>query len=440
MSSLLIHGGRVIDPASGFDQTADVLIANGRIAAMDTQPGKLTAGDAEQSVDAEGCIVAPGLIDIHVHLREPDETAQHEETIASGGAAAINGGFTTVCCMPNTRPPLDTPDLVKFVHDQARAADQCRVFTVACATEGRKGRKTAPIAELADAGAVGFSDDGDVVDEAAIMAEVLRQCKAADRCVMQHCQEMSLTRGATMNAGPVAVRLGQIGWPAVAEELIIERDVRLNREIGCKYHAQHLSSGGSVEILRAAQKSGQPVTGEVSPHHLLLTDEACEQVGPMAKMNPPLRTQRDIQQLKEAVAEGIITVLGTDHAPHPLASKRVDMAAASFGIVGLDCALPLYIEALIGDGVIDWPTMLAMMTINPARLVGLDQQGLGTLRVGGPADVTVVDPELQWNIEVSEFASNARNCPFQGWEVAGRAILVVVDGRLKLSRIEQRVR
>lgn len=439
MSSLLIHGGRIIDPASGLDQTGDVLIKDDQIAAIETKSGVLKPDAANHTINAEGCIVSPGLIDIHVHLREPDETGKHDETITSGAAAAINGGFTTVCCMPNTRPPLDTPDLVRFVHDQAAKASQARVFAVACATAGRKGVKPAPIASMADAGAVGFSDDGDVVDEAAVMAEVLRLCKSVDRCFMQHCQELTLTRGASMNAGPVAVRMNQIGWPAVAEELIIERDVRLNREIGCRYHAQHLSSGGSVEILKRAQRAGQPVTGEVSPHHLLLTDEACEQVGPMAKMNPPLRTSRDIEQLKAAVAEGIITVLGTDHAPHPMATKQVDMAAASFGIIGLDCALPLYVEALIADQVIDWPAMLAMMTINPARLVGLDQIGLGSLAISGPADVTVIDPNLRWTIDAERFASKARNCPFDGWKVRSRAVAVVVGGKVKLSRVSERM-
>lgn len=440
MPSLLIRNGRIIDPASALDQVGDLLVVDERIAALEATPGALSPSDADQVIDAEGCIVAPGLLDIHVHLREPDEPGHHEETIASGSAAAINGGFTTICCMPNTRPPLDTPDQVRFVHDRAAVANQARVFTVACATEGRKGLKAAPIAAMADAGAVGFSDDGDVVDEAAVMADVLRLCKSVDRCFMQHCQELTLTRGASMNAGPVAVRMNQIGWPAVAEELIIERDVRLNREIGCRYHAQHLSSGGSVEIIQRAQRAGQPVTGEVSPHHLLLTDDACEQVGPMAKMNPPLRTGRDINQLKEAVAAGVITILATDHAPHPMATKQVDMAAASFGIVGLDCALALYAEALIADGVLDWPAMLAMMTINPARLVGLDQQGLGQLAVGGPADVTIIDPGLRWTIDVDQFASKGRNCPFHGWEVTGRAIGVIAGGELRLSRAAERVR
>lgn len=439
MSSLLIQGGRVIDPASGFDQTADVLVVDGRIAAIESKPGVLAGEAVAQCIDAEGCIVSPGLIDVHVHLREPDETGHHEETIASGAAAAINGGFTTICCMPNTRPALDSAELIQRVQERAAQADEARVFVVGCATEGRAGERPAAIRAMAEAGAVGFSDDGDVVESAAVMADVLRLCKEVDRCFMQHCQEVTLTRGASMNAGPVAERMKQIGWPAVAEEIIIERDVRLNRDIGCRYHAQHLSSGGSVEILQRAQQQGQPVTGEVSPHHLLLTDEVCEELGPMAKMNPPLRGRGDIDQLKEAVAQGIITVLATDHAPHPLGSKQVDMAAASFGIVGLDCALPLYAAALIGDGVLNWPEMLAMMTIHPARLVGLDRVGLGQLKVGGPGDVTVIDPELGWTIDAARFASTGRNCPFDGWNVTGRAVAVVINGAIRLLRESERV-
>jgi dihydroorotase len=439
MDSILITAGRIIDPASQLDAVGDVLIVNDTIKAIETSPGKLSPNDAARCIDAEGCIVTPGLIDIHVHLREPDETGQHEETIATGSAAAIAGGFTTVCCMPNTRPALDDPNVIQRVQHQATKANQARVFAVGCGTMGRKGTQPAPIAALADAGAIAISDDGDVIADAAMMVEVLRQCAAADRCFMQHCQELTLTRGASMNAGPVAQRLGQIGWPAVAEELIIERDIRLNRDIGCHYHAQHLSSGESAAIIRRAQAEGQPITGEVSPHHLLLTDESCETYGTMAKMNPPLRTQRDIDQLKQAVAEGIITILGTDHAPHPLATKQVDLAKASFGIVGLECALPLYVKALIDDGVVDWPTMVRMMTIAPANLVGLDRRGLGMLRVGGPADVTILDPNMAWTINSADFASQGRNCPFDGWDVRTRAVAVLVNGQIKLQRSPERV-
>jgi dihydroorotase len=436
---ILIRGGRVIDPSSGFDQTADVVIDGGIVRQIATTPlneGKRSSRDV-QLIDAEGCIVCPGLIDIHVHFREPYPA--HRETIATGAASAINGGFTTVCCMPNTNPPLDCAALVEFIRFKAEHADQARVLAVGAASRGRKGEDLADIATMARAGAVGFSDDGDCVADAGLMVKVLQTVRAHDSCFMQHCQEPSLTRGGVMNAGALATKLGLIGWPAVAEEIIIERDIRLNREIGCRYHAQHVSSGGSVEIIRRARLAKQPVTGEVTPHHLLLTEDACDGYNTQAKMNPPLRTRRDIDQLKEGVADGTITILATDHAPHPPESKVTDFASASFGIIGLDCALPLYIKALLEDGVLDWPAMLAMMTSNPAKLLGLDRQGLGTLHVGGPADVTIIDPALQWAIDVDEFASVGRNCPFDGWNVTGRAVAAIVGGKLRLARVVERI-
>ena len=435
--TILIRGGRVIDPASGFDQTADVLVQNGIVRSISARAMNLNPDSETRVIDAEGCIVSPGLVDIHVHFREPHPT--HRETIASGAASAINGGFTTVCCMPNTNPPLDSAALVEFIHHKASLANKGRVYVVGCATKGRKGEELAEIGSLAKAGAVAFSDDGEVVADAGVMHKVLRTVETHDCVFMQHCQEPSLTRGGVMNAGPLATKLGLGGWPSVAEEIIIERDIRLNRDVGCRYHAQHVSSGGSVEIIRAARNRGEPVSGEVSPHHLLLTEDACDGYDTNAKMNPPLRTQQDIDQLKKAVADGTITVLATDHAPHLPETKNTDFSGASFGIIGLDCALPLYAKAIIEDGVLDWPAMLAMMTINPARLTRLDQLGIGRLAVGLAADITVIDPDLPWTIDPESFASVGRNCPFAGWEVQGRAVAVLVGGELKLSRITARV-
>lgn len=433
---LLIRGGHLIDPAHGLDQPGDLLIEGARIVGIETEPGRFGSKDADRTIDAEGLFVTPGLLDIHVHLREPGP--QHEETIATGTDAAIAGGFTTVCCMPNTTPALDSPELVDQVRTRAIEAGRARVFSVACATVDRKGRDLTDVGALARAGAVGISDDGDVVADAGVMERALRAARANDLCFMQHCQDPEQTRGAAMNDGPVCQRLGLIGWPKVAEESIIERDIALNRTIGARYHAQHLSSGESAAIIRRARAEGVIVTGEVSPHHLLLTDEACESLGPMAKMNPPLRTDADIAQLKEAVADGTITVLATDHAPHPLRTKTVPFAEASFGIVGLECALPLYIRALIHDNVIDWARLIAMMTIEPARLVGLDEKGLGQFRIGGPADVTLIDPAERWAIDMNAFRSTGRNCPFHDWEVTGRAVGVIVDGELNLNRLHER--
>lgn len=439
---ILIRGGRVIDPISGRDETADVLIANGQIARI----GRVSPAEAQSvvtnkervmEVDAEGCLVTPGLIDPHVHLREPGQ--EHKETILSGAAAAVAGGFTTVACMPNTQPALDSPATLIFIRERAKEAAAARVVPVAAATIGRQGEQLAPYRSLVAGGAVGFTDDGDGIADANIMRRILLGVKEVDRPFMQHCQEPSLTTGAVMNAGAMATRLGLIGWPAVAEEVMLERDIRLNREIGARYHAQHLSSGESAAILRRARKENQPVSGEVAPHHLLLTDEACADYNTQAKMNPPLRTERDITLLKEAVADGTITILATDHAPHTADEKARDFASAPFGIIGLECALALYARALVDDGVIDWPRLIAMMTLEPARLIGLDLVGLGQLREAGPADVTVIDPEMKWTIQPESFASLSRNCPFAGWSVTGRSILTVVDGIARHDRSAERI-
>ncbi|MCZ6836065.1 MAG: dihydroorotase [Planctomycetota bacterium] len=442
MADLIITGGRVIDPARGFDETADVLISEGRVKSIETRPGGLpretTMSSDTKTIDAEGCIVAPGLLDIHVHFREPSTT--HEETIATGSASALNGGFTTVCCMPNTTPPLDSAEMIQLIRHKSNEAKGARVFPVGCATIGRQGNYPAPIEAMTKAGAIGFTDDGDPVDDSGVLAKVFTLLKKANRVFMQHCQDPSLTKGASMNAGPIATKLGLTGWPRVAEEQMLERDILLNQSIGARYHAQHLSSGGSVEILRRGRQANQPVSGEVSPHHLLLTEEACDGYDTQAKMNPPLRSKRDIDQLKEAVAQGVITVLATDHAPHPAVAKNTDFESAAFGIVGVECALPLYIKALIDDNVLDWPELLRLMTINPAQIAGLDIMGLGSLAEGGPADITIIDPDLEWTIDINSFVSKGLNCPFDGWNVKGRSIATIVEGEVRHSRSQERLR
>jgi len=428
MTSTLLRAGRVICPASRLDATADVLLADGRIAAISQKRGELTAAGAEV-IDCDGLMVVPGLIDPHVHLREPG--GEHKETIATGVAAAIAGGFTSVCCMPNTTPCLDSGPLVEFVRLRAREAGQARVFVAGAATVGRAGEQLAPMAAMKHAGAVAFTDDGDGIANAQVMVRVLQMTKAVGCPFMQHCQEPALTQGAAMNAGPLQAKLGLGAWPAIAEELMLERDVMLNRAIGARYHAQHLSCAGSAEIIRRARAAGQPVSGEASPHHLLLTDDACDNYNTMAKMNPPLRTAADVQALRQAVADGTIDVLATDHAPHSDAEKARDFAGAPFGIIGLEHALPLYREALVDSGAIAWPRLIALLTIQPARLLGLDAMGLGTLRVGAPGDVTVIDPEARWTVDPDAGRSKSRNTPFAGHALRGRAVHVFVDGAAK---------
>jgi dihydroorotase len=337
--------------------------------------------------------------------------------------------------MPNTTPALDTPEMVGFVTHRARETAACRIFTVAAATRGRRGEELAEIALMAKVGAVGFSDDGDCVASAGMMARVLSAVRATGLAFMQHCQEPTLTRGASMHAGEVATRLGLTGWPRVAEEIIIERDIRLNGTIGCRYHIQHISSGGSVEIVRRARAEGQPVSAEAAPHHLLLTHEACDGYNTAAKMNPPLRDAGDVKAIREGVADGTITVLATDHAPHTDHEKALPFEEAPFGIIGLETALPLYAEALVHTGLIDWPRLIALMTIEPSRLCGLEARGLGMLKVGGPADVTVIDPDAAWTIRASESKSRSRNTPFDGRRVRGRAAATIVGGEVRHETI-----
>ncbi|MBL9142013.1 MAG: dihydroorotase [Phycisphaerae bacterium] len=424
MPSTLLRGGRVLCSASKFDATADVLLKDGRVASINATPG--SGGGADQTMDCAGLLVCPGLIDPHVHLREPG--GEHKETIHSGTEAAVAGGFTSVCCMPNTKPCLDSAPLVEFVRMRAREARMARVFVTGAATVERKGEQLAPLAAMKAAGAVAFSDDGDGIESAQTMLRVLQMCKSVGAPFMQHCQEPSLTRGAAMNSGPLQARLGLGSWPAVAEELMLMRDIMLNHAVGARYHAQHVSTAGSVEIIRRARADGQPVSGEASPHHLLLTDEACDGYNTDAKMNPPLRTQRDVDALRQGVADGTINVLATDHAPHTEAEKAKDFANAPFGIVGLEAALPLYAKALVESGAIGWPRLIELMTLEPARLLGIDAQGFGALKVGGPGDVTVIDPSAEWTIDRRATKSKSTNTPFDGWKVRGRAMAVFVRG------------
>lgn len=420
MPSLLIQNGTVLDPSRNFEQRADLLVRDGKIVAIGHH-----LGHADRIIDAAGCYVTPGLIDIHVHLREPGD--EEEETIASGAAAAVAGGFTTICCMPNTKPALDNEAQVEFVLRESERVGLANVYPVGAITKERAGRELAEIGSMHQRGAIAFSDDGVGVADASVMRKALQYAKMFDTVLMQHCEEPTLSGGA-MHAGMVSTILGMPAIPAEAEQLMIARDLLLNRAIGCRYHVQHISTAGSVELIRQAKQTGRPVTAEVSPHHLLLTDENCRTFDTNYKMNPPLRSAADVEACVAAVRDGLIDCLATDHAPHLAEEKELEFQSAPFGIIGLECALPLYVKALIEPGHIDWPRLIDLMSTRPARIVQLNK---GTLQEGADADITVIDPALRWTIDMEQFAGKSRNCPFHGWSVTGRAIATIVGGQVK---------
>jgi dihydroorotase len=424
MASILIHNGTIVDPAQKLQRKADLLLRDGKVATIGTNLGK-----ADETIDARDCLVTAGLIDIHVHFREPGD--EEEETIASGAATAVAGGFTTVCCMPNTKPPLDNEAQVEFVLQESQHVGLANVFPIGAITKGREGKELAEIGSMHKRGAVAFSDDGVGVGDPSVMRKALQYARMFDTVLMQHCEEPTLSGGA-MHAGVVSTALGLPGVPAEAEQLMIARDLLLNRTIGCRYHVQHISTAWSVELVRRAKRDGHAVTAEVAPHHLLLTDEACRTYDTNYKMNPPLRTAADVRACIEGVVDCTIDCLATDHAPHLAEEKELEFQNAPNGIIGLEGALALYAKALIEPGHIDWMRLIELMTIAGARIVKLDDRK-GTLREGADADVTIIDPKMKWTIDAEQFASKSRNCPFHGWDVTGRATHTIVGGKVKWS-------
>ena len=383
-----------------------------------------------QVLDARGMLVTPGLIDIHVHFREPGQEVK--ETVATGARAAVAGGFTTVCCMPNTTPALDTDTQIEFVYTKAREAALCLVLPIGAITKGRKGEELAEMALMHAAGAAGFSDDGVGVGSAAVMTKALQYVKMIGSVLTQHCEEPSLS-GGPMNAGATAVKLGLGGLPAAAEELMIARDLLLNQRIGARYHVQHISTAGAVELVRRAKKSGdENVTAEVTPHHLLLTDEACGTLNggydTQTKMNPPLRSKADVAACIAGVVDGTIDCLATDHAPHTREEKELEFDKAPFGIVGLETALGLYVKALVEPGHLTWMQLLDKMTAAPARVMRL--KGKGNLQAGSAAEVTVIDPKAIWKVEGERFYSRSSNMPFEGWELPAKVRWTIAGGRV----------
>jgi dihydroorotase len=422
---ILIKNGRLIDPANAVDRVTDVLIEGDRVSHI----GPVSACDA-YVINAAGKIVSPGLIDLHVHFREPGD--EEEETIASGSAAAVAGGFTSVVCMPNTSPAVDEATAVEFVHRMGRQAHKTYIYVMGAITKERKGKELAEIGLMSQAGAIGFTDDGCGVQDASMMLRAMKYVSMFDRVICQHCQDDTLAGNGVMNAGYCSTVLGLPGIDPLAEEMMLWRDVQLVRKCRCRYHVQHISTAGSVKIIREAKEMKLPVSCEASPHHLLLTEDMVCNYDTNYKVNPPLRTQADIESLRQAIKDGLIDALATDHAPHLRSEKELEFLAAPFGIASLECALPLYIKALIEPGIIDWPAMLAMLTHRPAKVLDVEK---GRLGMGDRADVTLIDPNAEWTIDAEKFVSKSRNCPYHGWTVKGKVITTIVAGEIRYSAV-----
>jgi dihydroorotase len=451
MNSLLLTGGRVVDPANGRDEIGDVLMLDGKIAAIGPEAAKRSPADV-QRLKVAGLVVCPGLIDLHVHFREPGQTAK--ETIATGSAAAARGGFTSVVCMPNTAPAIDSSATVALVHERAEQAGLVNVYVAGAITKGIAGEELSQIGSLHKAGVVAITDDGHCIQNNDMMRRALEYSRMFDLPVMDHCQDYSLVTDGVMHEGYWSTLLGLRGWPAAGEEMIVARNILLAEKTGCRIHCQHLSAEGSVRLLREARKRGLPVSGEACPHHFTLTDAAVagsekfwaadgkavfgyEQMRTALpewpsyhthfKMNPPLRSAADRAAILEGLADGTIEILSSDHAPHCNYEKEVEFDFAPFGITGLETELALSLMQLYHAKQLALADLIAKFTVNPAKLLKLAK---GTLSVGADADVTVFDPDCAWVFNAGESESKSKNSPFFGWTLQGRALTTIVGGKV----------
>lgn len=422
MPTIRIANGRIIDPSQAIDRVDDLWLAGGRVVAI----GADVDAEADETIDATGLIVCPGLIDCHVHLREPGN--EEDETIATGAMAALAGGVTSVACMPNTLPALDTQGAAEFIVLQARRARKANVYPVGAVSKGREGKDLAELGQLVQGGAVAFTDDGAPVASASLMRQALLYAKMFDRVVMQHCQVPELTVGGVMNEGFESARLGLKGMPAAAEDIMVARDIRLAEITGGRLHIQHISTSRSVELVREGKRRGIRVTAEACPHHFTLTDESLGSFDSHYKMNPPLRTHADVEAVIGGLKDGTIEVLATDHAPHAPEKKARELDLAPFGIVGLETLIPITALALIDPGHLTWVDVIRMLTVAPAALLNITK---GTLRPGADADVTLIDAHTPWVVDASRFHSKSRNTPFGGWRVRARAHTVLVEGEVR---------
>ncbi|MFA4029578.1 MAG: hypothetical protein GDYSWBUE_000737 [Candidatus Fervidibacterota bacterium] len=427
---LLLKNGTVVDPSQNLVAKMDVLIERGigqgtrvvgRIASV---AENIIAEDAEV-IDCTGKFVVPGLIDMHVHFREPGE--EHKETIATGSAAAVAGGFTTVCCMPNTKPPIDSPLGIGYILWKAQSEGKCRILPVGAVSVDLKHEMLSEMSKMRDEGAVAFSDDGAPIQSAGFLKKVLEYAKICDVPIMLHCEDKSLTEGGVMNAGKIALSLGLRGMPPEGETIAVFRAIELAIATGSRVHIQHVSVGRSVELIRMAKERGAKVTCEVTPHHLVLTEEAVENYNTFCKVNPPLRTIEDVEMLIEGLNEGVIDAIATDHAPHAIEDKEVEFDKAAFGTVGLETAVGVVIGELVMKGKLRLETAIKCMSTSPAKILGIDA---GTLRVGAIADVTVIDPNCEYVVDPEKFHSKGKNSAFSGMKLIGKAVMTIVNGEI----------
>jgi dihydroorotase len=428
--AILIQGGLVIDPGR-FNGVADVLVENGKISAV---VPALKAPAGTTVIQAAGRLVLPGFVDLHVHFREPG--FEYKETIQSGTAAAVAGGFTSVCAMPNTNPVNDNQSITEFMLDRAKAADNAHLYPIGAITKGSEGKELAEIGDLRRAGCVAISDDGRPVMNSLVMRRAMEYARAFDMPVVDHCEDLHLSEGGCMNEGLVSTELGLPGIPSAAEDVMVARNVSLAELTGARLHLAHISTVGSVRMVREAKSRGLKVTAEACPHHFTLTEELTRGYNTHAKMNPPLRTWQDVQAIKEGLRDGTIDVIATDHAPHASQEKQQEFTEAPFGIVGLETALSLTL-ALVEEGVLTIESAVEKLATAPAKAFSLNA---GTLAVGAPADLTIVDPQAQWEVDPSRFRSKSRNTPFAGWKVKGRVTTTIVSGRVvfELAQLDQR--
>jgi len=421
MDRTLIKGGRLIDPASGTDAVKDILVEGEKVVRIGDG---LTANDANL-INAGGMLILPGLIDMHVHLREPGY--EHKETIESGTKSAAAGGFTTVACMPNTNPVIDSPAMVEYIYLKAEKEGHVKVKPIAAITKGQRGEELSPMGELIRYGAAAFSDDGHPVLNSSLMRRAMEYASMWDALIISHCEDLELSRDGVMNEGEMSTMLGMKGIPSVAEDVMVAREIALSRYTGCRVHIAHISTKASVEMVRRAKAEGVRITAEATPHHFSLTENAVDGYSSMTKVNPPLRSGEDVEEVKIGLKDGTIDAIATDHAPHHRDDKEVEYSSAAFGISGLETAVPLAVTQLLRTGVLTPLQLAERMSLAPAKLLRLDA---GYIAEGGPADITIIDPEAEMTVDAKGFLSKGKNSPFDGMRLWGRVLYTMVGGRV----------